>query len=227
MPENENTVDVALPEAADDAQQNEGESLSTITEESQEEGQQKQDAGWFRQRIDKAVSKAVAEAEQRMAAKYESQLAEFAVERIDRQAKELVRNGEFKSLETAKEYLTLKSGGKFTAAAKEEPEQETDPVIQAKADVLAKQAHKIQAARGIDVMAAYNNDPQVQQKIGSGEWDFYDVADYLQSRRNPPSPARSSNGARAEKTSIRNMTEAQFKALQKNVAEGRVYDMRK
>lgn len=229
MPDIENTVDVNLPEASDDAALNEGESLSTITEETQEEGQQKQDAGWFRQRIDKAVSKAVAEAEARMAAKYESQLAEFANERIDRQAQELVRSGEFRSLETAKEYLTLKSGRQPKAEpAGEEPQAqpETDPVIQARADLLAQQAHKIEASRGIDVMAAYNSDSEIQRKVASGEWDFYDVADFLANKRNPPSPARASNGAHTEKTSIRNMTDKQFKALQDKLAHGVKYNLR-
>jgi len=229
MPEVDNTVDVTLPEVADDAQLNEGESLSTITEESQDEGQQKQDAGWFRQRIDKAVSKAVMEAEQRMAAKYESQLAEFAAERIERQAQELVRNGEFRSLDTAKEYLTLKSGRQPEKAvqAEEQPrQQETDPVIQARADLLAQQAHKIESSRGIDVMAAYNGDSEIQRKVASGEWDFYDVADYLAQKRNPPSPARTSNGAHTEKASIRNMTDKQFKALQDKIAHGVKYNLR-
>ena len=222
MPEMENTVGVSLPEAVDDAQQNEGESLSEIVEESHEE-QPKQDAGWFRQRIDKAVSKAVADAEARLTAKYEAQLAEFAEERIERQAQELVDNGEFKSLDTAKEYLTLKSGRQPKVVEKQEPE--IDPTIQAKADFLANQAHKIKSSRGVDVMAAYNEDPQIQQRIASGEWDFYDVADFL-TKRNPPSPARSSNGAHTERTSISKMTDKQFRALQDNLAHGKKYNLR-
>ena len=222
MPENENTVDVTLPEAVDDAQQNDGESLNAITEETQEE-QPKQDAGWFRQRIDKAVSKAVAEAEARMAAKYEAQLAEFANERIQRQAQELVDSGKISDLETAVEYLTMKSGRQ---PVQPRQEQEVDPTIQAKADVLAQQAHKIMNASGVDVMAAYNENAEIQQKVASGEWDFYDVRDYLQNKRNPPSPARSSNGAHTEKASIKNMSESQWKALQKNLAQGKRYNLR-
>jgi hypothetical protein len=221
MPDIENTVDVTLPEAVDDAQQNDGESLNAITEENQEE-QPKQDAGWFRQRIDKAVSKAVAEAEARMAAKYEAQLAEFANERIQRQAQELVDSGKITDLETAVEYLTMKNGRQ----PKEQPKQEVDPAIQAKADVLAAQAHKIKSSSGIDVMAAYNDDAEIQQKVASGEWDFYDVRDFLQSKRNPPSPARSSNGAHTEKASIKNMSESQWKALQKNLDQGKRYNLR-
>ena len=227
MPDIENTVDVTLPEAVDDAQQNDGESLNAITEETQEE-QPKQDAGWFRQRIDKevskAVAKAVAETKAELSAKYEAQLAEFANERIQRQAQELVDSGKISDLETAVEYLTYKSGRQ----PKEQPRQEqaVDPAIKAESDFLARQAHKVQASSGVDVIAAYNNDPMIQRKIADHEWDFYDVRDYLQNKRNPPSPARSSNGARPEKTSIKNMSEAQWKTLQKNLDEGKRYNLR-
>ena len=219
MPDIENTVDVSLPEAVDDAQQNEGESLTEITGEQEEP---KQDAGWFKQRIDKAVNKAVSEANARIA-EYEARIAQLESERVDRKAQELVDSGEFKSLETAREYLTLKSGRQ---PMKAEPQQESDPVIQAKADMLAKQAQKIKSSQGLDVMAAYNQDSSIQQRIASGEWDFYDVAEYLQNRRNPPSPARSSNGARSEKVSIKNMSEKQWQALQANLGQGKKYSLR-
>lgn len=233
MAEQEYTVEVGMPEAsaADDAQQaQEGEALSAITEQTEETQEESKgsEPGWIKQRVSKAVEKAVAEAEARMAARYEAQLAELNAERVERQAQQLVRTGEFKSLETAKEYLTLKAGKTPMAQeAPQHPEQENvDPVIQAKADLLAAQARKIESARGIDVMAAYNADKSIQQKVLSGEWDFYDVAEYLSTRRNPPAPARSANGARAERTSIRNMTEAQWKRLNDNLAAGRRYNAR-
>ena len=137
-----------------------------------------------------------------------------------------MQRGEFKSLDTAKEYLTLKSGGAPAAQENTPAEQEQDPVIQAKAEVLAAQARRIQSARGIDVMAAYNGNQDIQRRVLTGEWDFYDVAEYLSTRRNPPAPARSANGARAERTSIANMSERQWEALQKNLAAGKKYNVR-
>ena len=237
MADMENTVDVGMPEgsAADDAQQApNGESLSTILEEAQETQEEQEAAqgqkggsepGWIKQRVSKAVEKAVAEAEARMRALYETQLAQLNADRVERQAQELVRRGEFRSLETAKEYLTLK-GGQPRQAQPEENQQEVDPVIQAKADLLAGQARRIKESRGVDVMAAYNQDPQIQQRIANGEWDFYDVAEYLSSRRNPPSPARSANGGRADRTSISDMTDAQWKRLNENLAKGKRYNVR-
>lgn len=231
------TVEVGMPEesAADDAQQAQlGEALSTITDEveaeqqeTQPEQQQHTEPGWMKQRIGKAVDKAVAEAEARIAARYEAQISELQAERLERQAQDLVRSGEFKSLDTAKEYLQLK-GGRVEAPkqAEQQAAEQTpdiDPVIQAKADMLAAQARKIKASRGLDVMAAYNSNPEIQRKLASGEWDFYDVAEAMSQDRRAPTISRSANGARSEKKSISEMSEAEWHRLQQNLANGKRY----
>jgi len=227
MSQEENTVDVGMPElsAADDAQQAVDGEITATPEEQPGEAQQqpeREDAGWFKQRISKAVDKAVAEAEARMAAKYEAQIAALNEERLERQAQALVSRGEVKSLEMAKEYLRLKGGEQQQESEQPQAEEsKDDPVIQAKADMLARQANKIKAARGLDVMAAYNSDQEIQRKIASGEWDFYDVADNLDAgERHTPVPARASNGAKNEPVSIRNMTEAQWKEFNKKLDHG-------
>ena len=230
MADTENTVDVGMPEAsaADDAQQAQlGEALSTITEGADADGQnQPSEPGWIKGRVNAAVTKAVAEAEARIAARYEAQIAELQAERLDRQARDLVQRGEFRTLDTAKEYLQLKSQGGYgqPTDAREQQESEeaqaVDPVIQARADLLAAQAHKIRDARGIDVMAAYNADPEIQRKLASGEWDFYDVADQIADRQQTPAPVRRSNGARTEPASIRNMNERQWRELNRRIDSG-------
>lgn len=231
MPENENTVDVTLPEAADDAQQNEGESLSNIAEETQEEQPQK-DAGWFRQRIDKAKAQAIADYKAQHdteVAELRAEIEELRAERLERKAQELVDSGDIKNLEMAKEYLTYKSGRKFTAPQKEEPAK-SDPIEQAKQEVrnniLISQAEKIMNSTGVDVMAALQNSRDLQVNVFANGWDMHDVYEYLRSHRNPPSPVRSSNGAHTEKASIKNMSEAQWKALQKNLDQGKRYNLR-
>lgn len=233
MSQEEKTVDVGMPElsAADDAQQAVDGEIPSAAEEQASDTQgepEREDAGWFKQRINKAVSKAVADAEARLTAKYEAQIAALNEERIDRQAQALVAQGEFKSVETAREYLQLK-GQAGQPKGEPEPEQEpqTDPVIQAQADILSRQAQKIKATRGIDVMAAYNSDPGIQRKIASGEWDFYDVAEALASEEHhTPVPAHSSNGAKNEPVSIRNMTKAQWKEMNERIDHGGRYRAR-
>lgn len=77
-------------------------------------------------------------------------------------------------------------------------------------------------------MQAFGSDPDVKQRVLSGEWDFHDVADHLgQQGRRVPAPVHSPNGASVSSVSIANMTNEQFAKLQENLANGRAYDMRK
>ena len=243
MSNEEITVDGILNESVqDDAAQAQGESLSAILETAdtaeepdQGEAPPAKEPGWINGRINKAVQKAVAETEARITKQYEEMLAPIRESVLERQAQELVDSGEFKSLERAKEYISLKNGTPIQT--KEEPERDAsgrftkrteDPVLSARADLLAKQAQKIKANRGIDVMAAFNQDPETKNKILSGEWDFYDVAEALaEEGHRPSSPVRSANRGSMGDVSISGMTEAQFKRLQENLSNGRRYDMRK
>lgn len=257
----ENQVEMLQGSALDDAAQapveQEGESLATVLEEQPAQGTPEQaqaaqneappakEPGWIKQRIEKAVKKATLEAEERVSARYEAVLAPIRAAVMDREAKELVSSGEFKTLERAKEYVALKHGapvqqeaasvqrdaqGRF---APQEPEQaqasrQEDAVVRARSELLAKQAQKIRTQRGVDVMQAFNSDPQVKQKILSGEWDFYDVAESLSTGRSRvPAPLRSTNGSGMTTVSVADMSAEQFRRLQENLAAGRVYDMRK
>jgi len=246
----ENTVDMMQPmNVQDDAAQVQGEALSTIIEETQaqanpEAPEQRKEPGYIKQRVNAAVTKAVAEAEARIRAEYETMLAPIRESVLERQANDLVAQGEFKSLERAKEYLRLKGGMPTEAPAQEKPAQpnrdaqgrfapaaenggEGDAVTRARADLLAKQAQKIKGTRGVDVMQMFNADDAVKQRVLSGEWDFYDVAEQMQATRSVPSPMRTPNGSSVSGVSIANMTDEQFERLQANLAAGRTYDMRK
>lgn len=185
--------------------------------------------GYIRQRIDKAVAKAVAETEARMQALFDQKLAPLRESMMDRQAAELVESGEFKSKETALEYVRLKAGAPMPQQAPQQPRDEQgrfttneDPIAQARANVLAGQAEKIRARRGLDVMSAFQNSPGIQQKVLSGEWDFYDVAENMQSAR-VPSPMYTPNGASFEGLSVRDLTDEQFEQLNRNLAAGKTY----
>lgn len=202
--------------------------------------------GWIKQRVSKAVDRAVREAEQRVRAEYEAMLAPIREDVMDRQAKELVASGEFKSLDRAKEYVRLKNGnvapsteeepkeqpqrdsqGRFTA--KQQDNAPNDAMTRARSELLAAQAHKINTTRGVDVMQIFNSDPEVQKRVLSGEWDFYDVAENAAAPRNSaPAMMRSSNGSGTQSgVSIANMTDEQFRRLQENLSHGRRYDVSK
>lgn len=249
MVENEVTepaVDDTLSEGLVE-EQDASESLdSVMTEEPKETAKDdaKQDqstgeAGWIKKRVDKAVQKAVAETEARLQTMIEAAVAPYRERLIEQEARELVKQGEFKSLDRAKEYLQLKEGVTPKAAPEEEAEQPRNEKGQfapksdtdARAVWLAKQAQKIKASRGLDVMAEYNSNEETREKILSGEWDFYDVADELAQRKSAkpkaPSPMRSPNGASgSEKSSIASMTDAQFERLEQKIREGTRYNVR-
>lgn len=250
MDENK-AVEMMLADGVQDdaAQADVGEPISELlneqpaAEQQQQEAQPQKEPGWIKQRIGKAVEKAVAEAEARVTAQYEAMLAPIRESVLDRQAEDLVKSGEFKSLETAKEYVRLKGG--IVSAPAAEPDQQkptvqqrdeqgrfvsnNDAMTHARADLLAKQAQKIKDRRGLDVMQAINADEDMKHRVLSGEWDFYDVAESMASpHHNAPVPVRTSNGGTSPSAvSISGMTDDQFRRLQANLANGRIYDMRK
>lgn len=242
----ENNAQAALDDAAIQPETPEtGEALETIAEEvPQETAPAAKEPGWIKQRVAKEVEKArrawEAEQTEKLRPLYESM--------YDRQAEDLVRQGEFKSLDRAKEYVRLKGGvftgpsddaaqpekeegpkrdaqGRFTSNA-QQPATDQDPALKARADLLYKQAQKI-SAKGTDVMKAFNEDEGIRQKVASGEWDFYDVAEHIQSGKHVPTPVRSPNGAQTGGLSIASMSDAQFARLQQNLSNGKRYDARK
>lgn len=248
----ENTVEQILAGSVqDDAAQAQQENTQPLSEfmneqkaQTQPEAPAPKEPGWIKQRVSAAVDKAVAEAEARVAARYEAMLAPMRESLMDREAQELFASGEFKTLERAKEYVRLKNGVPVTQEASEpqrsaserdaqgrfvKQEQPSDPVTQAKADLLAKQAQKIMNTQGVDVMAVFQSDPNVQAKVLSGEWDFYDVAQELTGRagRRAPAPVYSPNSAgNPGGLSVANMSDEQFDRLNQSLASGRRYDMR-
>lgn len=204
--------------------------LSELATEQPEE--QPKEPGYIRKRVDAAVAKAIRETEQRMQAQFDAQLAPIRESMYDRQADDLVSAGEFKSKERALEYVKLKAGVSIPEVAEQPRDaqgrfasQQEDPMVTARANLLYAQAKKIQSNKGLDVLAEYNDNPEVQQRVLSGEWDFYDVAESMGgTQRRVPAPMRSTNGASGSNAfDISHMTDAQFEQLNKNLAAGKTY----
>lgn len=184
--------------------------------------------GWIKQRVSKEVTKAVQATEQRLRAEYEAKLAPLRESMMERQAEELVKQGEFRNIARAKEYLKL--GGRVTleepSKGREGQPAKQDPEADARIKVLAKQADKL-AKRGTDVMGVLNDNPQIRNKVLSGEWDMYDVVEAMNApQRKAPPAVRSANNGNAPAMDIRSMSDAQFKKLQENLSRGKSYDLR-
>lgn len=236
-----------LDDAALNPVQPQAEPLSALTNEENQPAPAEPSAapkepGYVKKRVDAAVQKALQEQETRLRAEFAATLAPIQERMMEREADELVAAGEFKSKERALEYVKLKSGVSVSAtpaaqsslpqrdelgrfAPRQDPQQGTDPVIKARADLLAAQARKIETNQNLDVLQAFNENPEIQQKVLSGEWDFHDVAEYMQQGR-VPAPMRSPNGTSTGSRTIASMTDAQFDQLNRNLAEGKIYDAR-
>ena len=213
------------------------------SEKEQSEEPKAKEPGYVQKRISKAVDKAVSETEARFKAQIEAMEAKYApmMERmLEMEAQDLVRSGKIKDLETAKEYVRLRQGQGVPAAEKktEQPRQQngqfapkTDPAVQARIDMLNHQADRILKGGGPDVRKAFMNDEEIKDKVTSGEWDFQDVADYLKdqkpSRKRPPSPMRSPNGASGTSpNAIDSMSDEQFERMERKISEGVRYSLR-
>jgi hypothetical protein len=231
----DDTLEESITEETDESESLEslnGEEEETPAEEEPKEGKQgASEPGWIRKRVDKAVEKALAEQERRLTAQFEAQMAPIRDKMLTEEAKELVRQGEFKSLERAKEYLQLKQG--LPVNTGEEPSQprsangqfapKEDPATTARINMLTHQADRIKASGGPDVVAEFRNNPQIKKAVIEGEMDFYDVAEQMKqpAKRKPPSPRRSPNGANGQNpNAIESMSDEQFRRLEKRIQNG-------
>ena len=238
----DDTLQEGIEEEEDESEES---SLDSLNEEAQakpEEQPQEQQAtepGWIKQRVNKAVQKAVAETEARMQAMFDQQMAPIRDRMLTEEARELVRQGEFKSLDRAKEYLQLKQGIPVASqpeAPKEQPRNEQgrfapkdDPVVSARIEILGHQADTIKAKTGIDVIAEFESNKEIKDAVISGKMDFYDVAEQLKAKqptRKPPAPMRSPNGASGQnKNAISSMSDEMFERMERNIREGARYSL--
>ena len=186
-------------------------------------------------------------------AKYQSEIAALnervnalTEQNLSVQAKERVAAGDFKNEELAMEYLRMKAGipapkaeekvsvgqsrdaqGRFVKAEANVPDD-----VQQRANELMAQANVLKEATGVDVYGLYQNDPEIQQKVLSGEWDFKDVwkhaqqdGGYTAPSRSPLSPVKNPNGIGIGNYDIRKMDSSSFAKMNEMLENGGVIDM--
>jgi len=243
-------ADDALPEDVVEETEESEESLDSLmdgeeeqADETPKESQGTSEPGWIKKRVGDAVQKALARQAAEMRAEFEAQMAPIREKMLNDEARELVRQGEFKSLDRAKEYLQLKQGITPAAPAEQprgqQPRDEQgryvpkeDPATSARIDMLRHQADTLKEKRGVDVIAEYQNNEEIRNKIINGEMDFYDVAEYMEQnrgKRKPPAPTRSPNGASGtnKPNAIDSMSDEQFDRMERNIKEkGARYTLR-
>ena len=166
-------------------------------------------------------------------AEIEAQYAPIRERLLEMDAQELVRTGQVKDLQLAKELLQLRQG-----IAPEQPQPRSangqfaakeDPIVGARIEMLRHQREVIQKEMGIDPADGFNADDKIKKKVINGEMDFYDVAKQMKGskKKTPPSPMRSPNGANAmNPNAIDNMSDAAFEKMEKRIKEGARYTLR-
>ena len=239
----ENTVETMLEQQVqDDAVQTAAQNTQTLAEvigedtnaaSTQSQGpvieEEPKNAGWIKTRIEKGVAKGVAEAEARIRAEYEAKYAPLHNAYLEQEADRLVASGKITDRELALDYL--KRGGvtgKQETASQPSPQPRDEqgrfvrataqPEVHQRGVELFQQAQAIKAVTGVDVMAVYNNDPNVKQKILDGDWDFKDV--YEASKGSVPAPVRGSNRGSLGVTDFTKMSDAQFAKLEEALSRG-------
>lgn len=236
-----------LSEVVETPEEVPSESLDSVLEEGEPQPEQteapkaKEEPGYVRGRIDKAVQKVRAEYDQQIAnlkASFEEQMRPIREQLFESQAQELVKSRKVADIETARELVRLRNGQPVQVEEPQQPRQangqfapkeKADPETSTRINMLQHQADRIKANNGPDVIAEFKNNEEIKAKVISGEMDFYDVAEYIRDnqKRRPPTPMRSSNGASGmSPNAIANMTDEQFARMEKRIKEGARYELR-
>lgn len=227
------------------------EALAAETPEQQElqdETPPKKEPGWIKKRVESAVQKQLAESEARIRAEYEAKMAPLQAVMFEREADQLVADGEFKSRERALEYVRLKNGAPQPSSQptgqKDEQQQsardeqgrfttpktaQVPPDVEARAKELYAQAEAIKVASGVDVLEIFNQDPEVKKRVSTGEWSFLDVYQAVTGQHKPrvPSPTRSANSGSLDDIDLTRMSKAQFAKLDDTISGGGVINFMK
>lgn len=189
------------------------------------------EAGWIKTRIQKGIDKALPDIEARIRAEYEAKYAPLMEAHLNQEADKLVASGKISDREMALEYLKL-SGSKPVEKQAPQPRDEQGRFAprenpgEQKARELFLQAQTIKESTGVDVMNLYHNDPDVQARVNSGEWNFSDVYKSTLQPKAPP-VVRSGSGGSIGATSISKMSSSAFREFNERLAKGERFDARR
>ena len=229
------------PEAGEEEQATDEQEEETAQNDQGKPNGTNGEPGYVKKRVTEAVEKALerersnlrAEVYAEVKAEFDKQLAPLIARLREDEAQELVRSRKVTDIDTARELVRLRHG--VSEQPTEQPVEQTEQPRNAQGQFVAKeqnddvsaastylagQANRIKAETGIDVMAVFNKDASIRNKILSGEMDFHDVAKQMQARKGkkPPAPMRSPNRTDDSiKVSIMDMSDEQFEQLEKAV----------
>lgn len=199
-------------------------------EQEPEETPPPKEPGWIKQRVQKAVDKAVAQALAAQQEQFDKQMKPIIEKMMEDEAQDLVASRKVADIDIAREIVRYRHGNKEEAPTPQPREAngqfapKADPVIEAKVDFLAKQAERVNRQTGVDVIKIFSENEDVKDAVLNGDMDFYEVAK-MQKKR-PPTPTRSPNGASQTPDTFRSMSSEQFRRFEKKLDEGGRYALK-
>lgn len=169
-------------------------------------------------------------------------IAKHETENLKREAKEFAQKHNM-SEELAFKYLSLEkgspvaeqprdNGGRF-ASRESETQAAGGTDVRARAVALMTQAEAYEkmsngAVTRDQILDMYQNDPDVQQKVASGEWDFTDVGKHLSSpQKRAPKVTRSASNGQINTSYFSGMSDADFAKFDEKIRMGAVFDARR
>ena len=206
------------------------EETEEVQEEPEEETPPPKEPGWIKQRVQKAVDKAVAQALAAQQAQFDKQMAPIIEKMMEDEAQALVSSRQVSDIDLAREIVKYRHGQE---APKPEPRQANEqsaikgPVIEGKVDILAKQAARVTNQTGVDVMKIFSENDDIKAAVLSGDMDFYEVAKQAKQKKRPPTPTRSPNGTGGvTQDAFATMSSEQFKRFEANIQRGARYSIK-
>lgn len=222
-------------ESLDSVIEEEGQSTEQEQPEERQQGTGGSEPGWFQKRWNKEVGKLSEQIRSEVRSEYEAKIAPLQARLLEMDAQELVKTGQVKDIKLAREIVNLRNGMNPPADDDETPRNDKgqfqskeqiayEAGVDAHIKMLSHQADRIAEKGGPDVIAEFKKNPDIKQKVMNREMDFYDVAEYMNSRqkKRSPAPMRSPNGASGNEkpNAIENMSDEQFARMEKRIREG-------
>lgn len=235
-------------EQTEETQTEDSTEAATVETEDTERG--KKEPSWLKLRIqdvrtkaDKAGYERAMSEWQAKQTEYETRLRKLEELEIEEDAKAFAAK-EHCSVELAKRVIRMERGIKPTEEVSEKTvardaqgrfTKQTDAPVEAKptndaetrAKALYEQAQLVTRATGVDVLELFKENDEVKRLVGSGEWDFADVArEYAKAggKSKPPAPVRASNTRTQGGTiDFMKMSSADFEKFQSKIHGGATF----
>lgn len=243
-PENADALSAALDAVGGGESVEEQDNAAPVQEES------KALRGRMKSYEERGYKRGAREAEARWADEkrgYEERLARYEEMELRAEAKQLAQEKNMPE-DIALEYLSMKKGkalqadapaqqprgtdGRFTRADDAQNPAQNEAQIRAAALMAQAEAFEKSSRGEIGkeaILEAFENDPDVREKVARGEWDFTDVGMHLMDKpaQRSPMAVRSPNGGRIRASSFDTMSDEDFAKFSERVANGAVFDARR